>query len=155
MRYPGAEENERPYPNWHHLALGLCLEKDTDISEISKRSFYSNIDSVSTKHHEFCSTFQVTEDSFSYFFTEKSKTKDNLLVSVFTNSFISKLQKDDLLLKALDDYYSENTAEYKLDRGHLLPNSITNYDPVWQKTTFTLTNAAPQVTTVQSCLHFF
>ena len=55
----GIEENGRPASNWHHLALGLCLENTTDISSIRTRSFYSNIDSVAKKHQEFCSEFQA------------------------------------------------------------------------------------------------
>jgi len=106
MRAPGIEENDRPYSYWHHLALGLCLDDDTDIATIAHKSFYSNIDSVSSKLHEYCSTFQ-----------------------------------------ALDDYYLNNTSLYNFDRGHVLPNHITNYDNDWQRTTMTLTNAAAQHST--------
>ena len=44
------------------------------------------------------------------------------------------------------DYY-DNTSGLKIDRGHLLPNGITNQDELWQRTTFTLTNVAPQHST--------
>ena len=44
-----------------------------------------------------------------------------------------------------DDYYQGNTADFEFDRGHLLPNKITNYDDDWQRTTMSLTNAAAQV----------
>ena len=38
MRDPNAEQNARPNSNWHHLALGLCLDSDYDLKSISKRS---------------------------------------------------------------------------------------------------------------------
>ena len=41
------------------------------------------------------------------------------------------------------DYY-DNTSNLKIDRGHLLPNGVTNQDSLWQRTTMTLTNVAPQ-----------
>ena len=41
--------------------------------------------------------------------------------------------------------YLSNTALYHIDRGHLLPNHITNYDQDWQRTTMSLTNVAAQV----------
>jgi len=64
MRDPNAEQNGRPNSNWHHLALGLCLDSDYDLKSISKRSFYSNIDSVSSKNYDFCSTFQALDDDY-------------------------------------------------------------------------------------------
>ena len=64
MRDPAIEEQERPPSNWDHLALGLCLDEDTDIAAISKQSFYSNIDSVASKNHEYCSTFQALNDYY-------------------------------------------------------------------------------------------
>jgi len=103
MRDPNLPEQDRPSSNWDHLALGLCLDANTDIAAIANQSFYSNIDSVAKANYEYCSTFQ-----------------------------------------ALNDYYYGNTQKYSIDRGHLLPNHITNHDSTWQRTTMTLTNIAAQ-----------
>ena len=46
--------------------------------------------------------------------------------------------------QAVNSDYLNNTSGLKIDRGHLLPSGIANQDELWQRTTFTLTNVAPQ-----------
>ena len=90
-RKPSFETWIRPYSYWHHLALGLCLDNDTDIAAISSRSFYSNIDSVSSKNHEYCSTFQALDD---YYLNNTSLYKfdrGHLLVGFLTLVIVRQL----------------------------------------------------------------
>ncbi|CBY31874.1 unnamed protein product [Oikopleura dioica] len=44
----------------------------------------------------------------------------------------------------IDEDYLGNNAEIKIDRGHLVPSAIMNQNEMAMKTTFTLTNVAPQ-----------
>jgi len=46
--------------------------------------------------------------------------------------------------QALDTDYKGNTETLHIDRGHLMPNGMANQDELMQKTTFSLTNVAPQ-----------
>ena len=48
------------------------------------------------------------------------------------------------LHQAADNDYKGNTQELKIDRGHIVPNGIMNQNEDAAKTTFTLTNIAPQ-----------
>ena len=46
--------------------------------------------------------------------------------------------------QADDADYKGNTSDLKIDRGHVVPNGIMNQDEDAAKSTFTLTNVAPQ-----------
>jgi len=48
------------------------------------------------------------------------------------------------LHQAIDEDYKGNTGDLNIDRGHVVPNAIVNFDESAQRATFTLTNIAPQ-----------
>merc|ERR1712130_10520 len=61
-RDPSKPTNARPNSNWHHVALGLCLEEGYNLP--TRQSFYSNIDSTYSNQYEFCGHHQALDDDY-------------------------------------------------------------------------------------------